>query len=139
MADQSLDLQTNSSEVDEHVRHEAEPNEEGVPCHVFVVVAEVAEDAVLDLGATAQMQDDEVGGVVRDAAGDQADENRHTPAGTESDLGEHETYASDHSIEQPDDGHPGADGSDDSVKKVNFFFAFGLITRILPIRNHFFN
>jgi hypothetical protein len=57
-------LQADYLKIDEHEGHEAEPDVEGVPRHISVIIVKVIEDAVFDLCSFAQVQNEEGGSVV---------------------------------------------------------------------------
>lgn len=61
-------MEADDSKVYDELNYKVEPNEASVACHVSVVLFKMGQDAVLDLTAFAQMNDDKFGGIVRDKA-----------------------------------------------------------------------
>lgn len=103
MSHQSLNLQADDLEIDEHEGHEAEPDVEGVPRHISVIIVKVIEDAVFDLCSFAQVQNEEGGSVVWDPACKYADKDGHGPSCSKSNVWEYETCASDQGVDQSND------------------------------------
>ena len=105
VAEQSYNLKADDPEIPKKGGNKAEPHEEAVCPHKFIVKLEMSQNAIFNIFTFAHVKNDEIGSIVGNVANDKADPDCGDVPCSYSDDGQKEAGGADHAIEQTQNGH----------------------------------